>query len=334
MEFKFFIGIDVAKNWLDFSVLEQNNQLFYVRVDNSKSGILSVISKLKEHGVDLKSSVFCLEHTGIYKNHLLDFLIKKKIAVWVETSIRIKQSLGMQRGKNDKIDSYRIALYAFRNRDSMKLWQPPREEIKKLQYLITIRARLVSIIHQLKTPIKEAKGYVDAGLIKLEARVCKSSIEAVEKDLINIEKQIKEHIRQDVQLNNLFNIITSIDGVGDVVATNIIATTNEFKNFTDAKKYACYAGIAPFEHSSGSSIRGRTRVSHMANKSIKRLMHMAALSAIKMKGELRDYYLRKVEEGKNKMAVINAVRNKLLIRIFTLVRQNRKYEKIYINTVV
>lgn len=333
MEFKFFIGIDVAKNWLDFSVLEQSKQLFYVRVDNSHSGILSIINKLKEHKIELKSCVFCMEHTGIYKNHLLDFLIKKKIAVWVETSIRIKQSLGMQRGKNDKIDSYRIALYAFRNRDSITLWQPPREEIKKLQYLITIRARLVSIIHQLKTPIKEAKGYVDAGLIKLETKACKSSIDAVEKDLLSIEKQIKEHIKLDPHLNNLFTIITSIDGVGPVVATNIIATTNEFKNFADAKKYACYAGVAPFEHSSGSSIRGRTRVSHMANKSIKKLIHMAALSAIQMKGELRDYYLRKVEEGKNKMAVINAVRNKLLLRIFTLVRQNRKYEKIYINPV-
>jgi transposase len=333
MEFKFFIGIDVAKNWLDFSVLEQNKQLFYIRVDNSKSGILSVIGKLKEYKIELKNCLFCLEHTGIYNNHLLDFLLKKKTAVWVETSIRIKKSLGMLRGKNDKIDSYRIALYAFKNRDCTHLWQPPREELKKLQYLITIRARLVSIKHQLKTPMKEAKGYVDPELIKVEAKACKLSLKSVEQDLKNIEKQIKAHIKQDPQLDRLYNIITSIDGVGEVVATNIIATTNEFKNFTEAKKYACYAGVAPFEHSSGTSIRGRSRVSHMANKSIKRLIHMAALSAIKMKGELRDYYLRKVEEGKNKMGVINAVRNKLLLRIFTLVKQNRKYEKIYINTV-
>lgn len=329
MEFQFFIGIDVAKNWLDFSIVEQGKQLFYHRVDNSKPGITELMQKIKEHKIDLISSVFCMEHTGIYKNHLLDFLIKKNASIWLETPMRIKQSMGMQRGKNDKIDSQRIALYAFKNRDAVRLWQPPRHEIKKLQYLITVRARLVTIKYQLKTPIKEAKGFVDPTLVNLEAKICKSSIESVEKDLSNIDKLIKKHIKEDPELNRLYNLITSVGGVGEVVAANVLVTTNEFKDFTDPKKYACYAGVAPFEYSSGKSIRGKSRVSPMANKSIKTLIHMAALSVVQIDGELRNYYLRKVEEGKNKMAVLNAVRNKLIWRIFAVVRENRKYEKIY-----
>lgn len=329
MDFKFFIGIDIAKNWLDFSVLQEGQVLFYLRVDNNSAGILDFIKKLKEHKIQLSSCLFCMEHTGIYKNILLDFLIKKKISVWLETPVRIKQSMGMQRGKNDKIDSYRIAIYAFKNRDSVRLWQPPRQAVQQLQYLITVRARLVSIIHQLKTPMKEARGFVSASLIKLETKICKSSLESVQKDLAMIERKIKEHIKQDAELNRIYNLMTSIDGVGEVLAINFITTTNEFKDFEDPKKYACYAGVAPFDHRSGTSIRGRSRVSHMANKKVKTVLHMAALSAIQMKGEMRDYYLRKVESGKNKMGVLNAVRNKLIWRIFAVVRENRKYEKIY-----
>lgn len=104
-------------------------------------------------------------------------------------------------------------------------------------------------------------------------------------------------------------------------------TTNEFKNIHKAQQYACYAGIAPFEHSSGTSIRGRTRVSHKANKSVKTLLHLAALTAIRYNTDKKNYYNRKIEQGKNKMLVINAVRNKLVHRVFACVTQNRPYEK-------
>lgn len=114
----------------------------------------------------------------------------------------------------------------------------------------------------------------------------------------------------------------------------ILLTTNEFKASFMAKKYACYVGVAPFPYRSGSSIKGRNRVSPLANKSIKTLLHLAALAAIKVKGELREYFLRKVAEGKNKMAVVNAVGNKLITRIFAVVKQNRKYEKNYTYSVV
>ncbi|WP_027420416.1 transposase, partial [Crocinitomix catalasitica] len=95
----------------------------------------------------------------------------------------------------------------------------------------------------------------------------------------------------------------------------------------EAKKYACYSGVVPFDYSSGTSVNKRSRVSPMANKSIKTILHMAAMSAIQCEGDLKHYYLRKVAEGKNKMSVLNAVRNKLILRIFSCVNQNRIYQK-------
>lgn len=96
------------------------------------------------------------------------------------------------------------------------------------------------------------------------------------------------------------------------------------------RKFACYSGIAPFEYRSGISIRGRTRVNPMANKKMKRYLHKASLTGIKLDEELKKYYERKVAEGKNKMSVLNAVRNKLLARVFAVVNRGFVYQKNYL----
>ena len=159
-------------------------------------------------------------------------------------------------------------------------------------------------------------------------------IEALEKQIAEVEKKIKALIKEDDSLKHLFDLVTSVDGVGEVVFCEMVIATNEFKLFSCPKKFACYSGVAPFEHQSGTSIRGGTRVSHLANKQMKKLLHMAALSVVSGKGEMADYYHRKVKQGKNKMLVLNAVRNKIIHRVFACIRDNRKYEKIYTTTLV
>ena len=127
----------------------------------------------------------------------------------------------------------------------------------------------------------------------------------------------------------LYGLITSVSGVGQIVAINTLVVTNEFKQIVNPKEMACNCGVVPFKYDSGKSVRSKAKVSHRANKPMKVLFHLAAMSAISSDGELRDYYQRKVEEGKNKMAIINAVRNKIIHRIFACVRDRRKYEKNY-----
>ena len=139
-----------------------------------------------------------------------------------------------------------------------------------------------------------------------------------------VNKQIDKTIQEDTYLSQLFEIITSVQSVGVQTAAQIIIKTNEFKNINDPKKFACYSGVAPFSKES-RLFKGKAKVSHMANKKMKTLLHMCALVAIGYNTDLKAYYQRKTEEGKNKMSVINAVRNKLVHRIFTCVNENRKY---------
>lgn len=332
MDYKHFIGIDVSKNWLDFAVVLEGNVLFHLQVNNSKDGISKLMKQLfKQPNYQANTSLFCMEHTGIYNNHLISFLAKIKTNICIESGRQIKQSQGIQRGKNDKVDAQRIALYAYKNRDCIRLWTPKRDVIVKLKYLLSLRDRLINASKQLSTPIKEDSGFVDKSLTQKITSLSKSTIASLKKDIVAVDDEILQLIKADVELNHLFSIITSIKGVGAITAAQILITTNEFKDINSAKKFACYCGIAPFEHSSGSSIRGKTRVSQLGNKNVKRLLHMAAMVSVMYNEELKQYYQRKVEAGKNKMLVLNAVRNKLIHRIFSCVKNGRLYENNYQN---
>lgn len=330
MELTHYIGVDISKNTLDFAVCKQGEIILQLQEENNKKGISKVVKQLRNlPGFAMTQSVFCMEHTGIYNYHLQEYLQACKSHVWLETALRIKQSQGMLRGKNDQVDAVRIAEYAYTFREKIRLWKPVGDTIKQLKLLITMRERLVNGITQLTTPLEENRNFMDKDLAKMERKAFKNTISAMKKDLKQVEKSIDEIIDQDPDLKKLFRLVTSVDGVGTITAINIIAVTNQFNDFNDAKKFACYSGVVPFKHTSGSSIRGRERVSHLANKKIKTLLHLAAMSTIRMKGELQEYYKRKIAEGKNKMSVINAIRNKILYRIFAVVKRGSPYQKDY-----
>lgn len=335
MNFKYFIGIDVSKKTLDFWMLRAGKALLHLQTENSCKGVQAFIDKSKQQfGLVLEESLFCMEHTGIYNYPVLDFLSEKQTSIWLESALHIKHSSGLQRGKNDQVDAERIAFYCYRNRDNVRLWRPTRQVIKELKNLTALRTRLINAKKQLKSSWQEGEGFLDKASQKKIQQCCLCSLKAIDQDLVKVGKQLDQLIASDKELNRLFNLITSVEGIGAVTAREVLITTNEFKDFSEAKKYACYAGVAPFQHQSGTSIRGKSRVSHLANKSVKTLLHMSALSAIRNCEELRNYYQRKVAEGKNKMSVINAVRNKLILRIFAVVRKSQKYDKNYEYTLV
>ena len=220
-----------------------------------------------------------MEHTGIYNQHLLNFLYSKKAAICLESAVHIKRSAGLQRGKNDQVDALRIAQYASKNRDTLRLWQPKRKVIAQLKELAALRSRLLNAKKQLTVPVKETALF-DKQLAKQSAALCKSTTDAITNDLKKVEAAVDQLIDTDEHLKRLFDIVTSVEGIGKITATAMVICTNEFRDINDPSKFTCYSGIAPFEHSSGSSIRGRSRVSHQANKSMKTLLHMAAMVAI------------------------------------------------------
>lgn len=331
MNFIYFIGIDVSKKTLDLAVRDRQRLIFHLRVDNTVAGLEQFIAECIARGIELSQSLLCCEHTGLYNQYLLDVAFQHGFALWLESSLRIKRSMGLTRGKNDKVDAIRISEYAFRYTDKAVAWSPEREVLIQLKQLVALRKRLLTAKNMLKVPLQEVVNFNDKKLNRELEKLNKQPVIALEKQIKEVEKKIRLLIKEDEILSHLFSLVTSVDGVGEVTFWEIVTTTNEFKLFTCPKKYACYAGVAPFEHSSGTSIRGGTGVSSLANKRVKTLLHLAAMSAISKQGELADYYHRKVEAGKKKMTVLNAVRNKIIHRIFACVRDNRKYEKNYIN---
>lgn len=330
MDIRYFIGVDVSKATLDWAVFDGKSIVLQSQSANSELGIKATIKLLRAlPAFKMTESVCCMEHTGIYNAHLLSYLRKISLPIWLENSLQIKKSGGLQRGKTDAIDAIRIAEYAFRFRDQMRLWQPPRPVLQKLAALSALRQRLLLVRQQLQQPITEQEGFVDAGLQKQLAKNCQSSLKAINTDLEAVDRQIDELIQQDERLKELFAWITSVPGVGPATATEVMVATDEFKAISDPKKLACHAGVAPFEYKSGSSVRGKTRVNQHARLRLKSLFHLGAMSAIRIKGELQDYYQRKVGEGKNKMSALNAVRNKLIHRVCSVVHRGQNYDKNY-----
>lgn len=326
-----FIGIDVSKLSFDVSIILDGNRqkIDHYMFANSKLGLKDFNNLLvKQLKVNQEETLYCMEYTGIYTAQLLEYFQAKSCKIWMEMAINIKQSLGMVRGKSDKVDSQRIALYAYKNWEEAILWKPKREIIVELKELLNVRDRLIQAKNGIEVPIKEYKNANQKKMYQLLYQSSKTSIIALEKNIKEVNKQIDVLIQSDQKLAQQVNLISSIPSVGRQTATEIIIATNEFQDISEGKKLACYAGVAPFKNESGN-YKGKARVHKMANKSIKKLLHMCSLVAIQKVDEFKEYYQRKVKEGKNKMSVLNAIRNKLVLRICAVIKNNEMYQTNY-----
>ena len=273
-----------------------------------------------------------MEHTGIYNIALVEFLCEQSLAVCLEGGKQIKLSMGLQRGKNDKIDARRIALYALKNEDELKQWQTPRKELKALKVLLTQRSMLIQTKVNLEQNINELRSVGLKEQVKLLSKYNKG-IKGIAKDIEQIEADIDVLIKGDESINKMFKQITGIPGIGAITAIHLIVLTNEFKAISNGKHRACHCGVVPFEHTSGKSIKGRPRIHPAANKTLKTLLHMCALAAIRVEGEFKKYFDRKIAEGKHKMSVLNAIRNKLVLRVVALIKKDKMYVENYVYNV-
>ena len=333
--FTFFIGIDISKATLDWAVVVANKQLFHYQSPNDQKGINCFMKHLQQQfpQATLHNSLYCMEHTGIYNNHLLNFFQHKQANLWLEHPIHIKESLGMIRGKNDKVDAQRIALYAYKNRDEVRLWVPRREVIQKLDRLTATRSRLVKVRKMLQSPLTDSDGFISKKDHTAQKMACQKTLDALTQDIKRVQAEITATIEQDPYLKELYGYVQSVKGIGPAIATELIIVTNEFKAITDPKKLACHAGVVPFVYSSGQ-YRGKAKTSNKANKPLKALLHNGAMSAIQHSQELKAYYVRKTAEGKNEMLVINNVCNKLIHRVFACVQRREKYKDFYSPSIV
>lgn len=327
---KFFIGVDVSKLKLDFCNWHNEKVVGEAVVFNRIDCIKGYLQDLFLDN-NVNDFLVCAEHTGQYTYPLCCVCSELGVDLWLENPTQIKYRSGVQRGKNDKLDAQKIAVYASRFKDQVHLFSFPEKIIRTLKQLVSERDMYVCDKAKYKGQLSDQQDYMDWSDYKQKSRRLKKLIKSLELAIEQIEEAIRGLVNDDKTLSRQYQLLCSIDGIGDRTAIKMILITNAFTDFKDPRKFCCHAGVAPFSFISGSSQHTKNKVSHRANKSIKTLLHLAALSATRSKGELHDYYERKVAEGKNKMSVINAIRAKLVLRMFAVIRNDKFYEKNYIN---
>ncbi|MCP4977231.1 MAG: IS110 family transposase [Maribacter sp.] len=323
MKIKETIGIDISK--LDFDVRIYSSQL-HERFVNSTIGFKKMVKCVYKNSSFSKDEIlFVLEHTGLYSYQLAVFLSARNIPFTMVPGLAIKRSLGIARGKDDTIDAAKIALYGYRLRDELKPYKLPIQDVMIIKRLLSLRVRLVKQRSGHKATLKEQKRVLlkKDNMVLFETQ--EKAIVFFSRQIDRIQKEIQDIVNSNGQLEQMYKLITSIKGVGSQTALFLIVYTNGFTKFNNARKFASYCGIAPFPNSSGTSVRGRTKVSHLANKKVKSLLDLCAKSSIQFNPEMKTYYDRRIEKGKNKMSTINIIRNKLVARIFAVVERKTPY---------
>lgn len=317
---KAFIGIDVSSKTLDICIKKGKNHSYF-KVENSVSAIEEFFNDLS-----CKNPVVAMENTGRYNWPLYEVLGNTELTVFVIPPLQLKKSLGLIRGKNDKVDALRIACYTEKNQQELHPWLAPSKALQKLKVLLAERNLRIRMKKQLLGTTSDYALMKEVGLDISLSRLNSETLAGIEKQIQQLELMIEEVIQSDQELSSTAALLQSVPGIGKVLCWMMLVKTNNFKTITDPRKLACYSGVVPFDHQSGSSIKWKPRVSVYADKSLKCLLHLGAMSAIRLNNDLRAYYQRKVAEGKNKMSVLNAVRNKIIHRAYAVVNNQKPYQ--------
>lgn len=322
-----FIGIDISKDYIDCAILNFNSPKAFKdkKFKNELDGFDDMEQWIIKNATNKDDILFCMEHTGTYGLLLFTWLSQKEYDFCVEPGLKIKRSLGISRGKDDKIDARRIADYALSNLHKLKLFTFPSEQIIYLKQLLTYREQLVRNRTTFKNSIKSHKQYEKiTGKTNITDDIS-SMIAVFDSRVKEVEKEIINAIESNQELKKNFDLATSVKGIGLVIAAFMLVTTNNFTGFEDGRQYACYSGVAPFENTSGISIRGKTMVSHLANKTVKTMLSRGANSAAKWDPELRAYFNRRLSEGKDHKVIMNAISCKLINRVFAVVKRQTPF---------
>jgi transposase len=332
METKFihFAGIDVSKAKIDVCVMFNGTRsvLYQENFEQSKMGFNRLRRWLQKLVDNQKHTILiCIENTGLYDDALLYFLTEQGYAVCLENAALIKKSIRDTRAKNDQLDARHIAMYALRHHDELEIWEKPREVIDKIKQLLAHRSNLVESLKRIKQADKELKNFKWARLQKTKSY--DAGVKGLEKDIRQIEDDIWALIKSDKALFMMFILLVSIPAIGKITAYHFICYTNEFKRVKSGKHLASYCGVVPFEQESGT-IKKPARLSKYANKKLKQLLHLCAVTAIKMKGEFARYYQKKIAEGKHVLKALNGIRNKLALRIAAVIKNQEPYNENYI----
>ncbi|MGR7812068.1 IS110 family transposase [Lacinutrix undariae] len=319
--YKEVVGIDVSKKTIDaFCYQAQVHKAFVNHVVGYKSLLKWVLKQTKESLV-----FYCFENTGYYSLKLALFLDSQSIIYVEESPLKIKRSSGIIKEKTDKLDAAIIARYAWLYREELEPSTVKSMSHLELGRLLALRDQLVRNNAGLKGTLKEMKVLLSSPTTDFGCISLKRSIDYLSKQVKAVEDRIKAIISEDELMQKNYELLSSLKGIGLVVASQLIYHTGNFTRFASWRAFSSYCGTAPFEHRSGTSIYKRKQCHYLGDIKMKSLLSMASVSAIQHDSEIRHYYNRKVAEGKDKMLAINNVRNKLIARAFAVVKRGTPY---------
>lgn len=331
---KFFIGIDFAKEKFDAAIIEacglkEFGTRQFGTFPNDKKGYRQFMKWIRGiAGTTAEDDcLFCGEDTGSCSLGLSKWLYGKGYDMWIENAYVIKHSNGIQRVKTDRADASMIAEYAWRHQDKAVPFEPLSDSLTQLREVFLYRHKLVQqrVAMDVRKQDKEASDKTRA-LIFIN-RKSKHLIAEIDKAIKECDTMIDHTIESDDELKDNYAIVTSIKGVARQNGACLLIFTNNFNRFDmDARKIACYYGVAPFSKESGTSVHTPARTSHFANKLIKSLLSQAAQSARIFNPEIKEYYDRLIKRGKKHSVALNNIKNKLLRIIVALVRKKTLYD--------
>lgn len=241
-----FTGIDISKLTLDMCLLKGKENTHY-QIDND---IESIETFLNEHLSQQDEHYICLENTGKYGWLLIEVLANFPFKFYVVNPLHLHKSLGLTRGKTDKIGAQRIATFIKKNYEELSQHQYC-EKLQTLQVLITERAFKVKKQRQLNTKEKEFSLLSNKKLAQKLIQQNQEIKEVLQTQIKELENEIEQTITEDVSLKEIYEIICSVPGVGKVLAWNLIVITGAFTKINQVRRLACYAGVAPFVKQSG-----------------------------------------------------------------------------------
>lgn len=330
MSYRGFVGIDISKKKFDTCVLVPGRaKCFKKSFSNTLAGCQQLLNWLtRQVKVAPGDCLICMEHTGVYTLPLINALSQAKLNFVVESPLRLKRSIGIVRTKSDQADAHTIAFYARNHQSQLRCYQFQGKHWLKLRTLLQYREKLLKTKGQFSTSCNELSEFTEEFVnaeILMDWKVFKQDLEARIK---KVEKALKKLVAQDELLKTNFKLLTSITGIGPITAYNMLVCTKNFTAFDCPRAFGCYAGTAPFEFTSGSSIKKRNRVSQIANKRIKAILYEAAWTASIWDPQIKAYYQRLLEKGKPKLLIINNIKNKLIARMFAVIKRQAPFVKL------
>ena len=319
--YKHFVGCDVSKDTLDFALHERqkNYKAFeHIQVTNNIDGFRALCKWLKSLKVNIKGVVIGMEHTGLYSEAFAEWCFKQNITFVMLHASEVKNANTRGRNKTDREDAQFIADYVYTQREKLTASAPEPPVIKELRKLLAERKLAVNSRTAYKNQLK---GIDD----KKAVHRMKKMIAAFNEQVRLIETKIKELVRSDKSISRNYDLLESIPGLGIVNITATIVATSNFTRFQTGRQYAKFICVSPISHESGTSIRGGNHVVKAGHTGLKANLTQAAKNAVRKDVQLKLYFERKLNEGKTYGCVMNAIKFKLVCRIFAVIGRQSPY---------